>query len=593
MEIMRRSQLQYHIDSLFMGVQRNIGRLLVWVMVLGTTLSFTSCLKENPKDQLDEDAIYGSASEIFTNAVASLYNYIGGANESEGIQGTCRGIYDYNTLTTDEAIIPIRGGDWYDGGLWNAMYQHKWTADDEPLYDTWKYIYKVIVLANKSLDIIDAKSSLLTTNQKDQFKAEVRAVRALMYYEAMDMFGRIPVVLSSEESAIYSSALDISYSSQSERSETFRFIFSELQAVLPYLPDEHSNKEGNYYGRITQPVVNFLLAKLALNAEIYMYDDWTKGYDKRPKGKDIFFVVEPASGATTLNSGKFVEKQSKRLNAWETCIYYCDKLAEEGYVLEEDDAFNFSTHNETSKENIFTIPMDKNIYTNQFHYLFRSYHYTHGGALGWGSENGTCATISTMKANHYGEADEDTRCKMNFVAGIVKVDGKELLMDNGKPLEYQPFEVMQNLTNSKYIKTAGARMAKYEVDRTSYMDGKLQSNDIVLFRYADVLLMKAEAKVRNGEDGSTELNQIRARVGMPSRPATLANILEERLLELVWEGWRRQDLIRFGKFTGAYDLRTPLKGEKSGYTTVFPIPQKCIDLNKRLEQNKGYLLSHN
>jgi len=213
--------------------------------------------------------------------------------------------------------------------------------------------------------------------------------------------------------------------------------------------------------------------------------------------------------------------------------------------------------------------------------------------LGWGSENGTCATISTMKANHYGEADEDTRCKMNFVAGIVKVDGKELLMDNGKPLEYQPFEVMQNLTNSKYIKTAGARMAKYEVDRTSYMDGKLQSNDIVLFRYADVLLMKAEAKVRNGEDGSTELNQIRARVGMPSRPATLANILEERLLELVWEGWRRQDLIRFGKFTGAYDLRTPLKGEKSGYTTVFPIPQKCIDLNKRLEQNKGYLLSHN
>lgn len=150
------------------------------LLILIATLSFTSCLKENPKDQLDEDAIYGSASEIYTNAVASLYNYIGGANESEGIQGTCRGIYDYNTLTTDEAIIPIRGGDWYDGGLWNAMYQHKWTADDESLYDTWKYVYKVIVLANKSLDIIDAKSSLLTTNQKDQFKAEVRAVRALI-----------------------------------------------------------------------------------------------------------------------------------------------------------------------------------------------------------------------------------------------------------------------------------------------------------------------------------------------------------------------------------------------------------------------------
>lgn len=547
-----------------------------FLFLLLAALSMTSCLDEHPKDQLDEDAIYGSASDIYINAVASLYNYIGGANESEGIQGTCRGIYDYNTLTTDEAMIPIRGGDWYDGGLWNAMYQHRWTADDQSLYDTWKYIYKVIVLANKSLDIISSKSGLLSAAQQQEYRAEVRAIRAMFYYYAMDMFGRVPLALSTDEQR-YSSL----FQGQTDRSSVFHFVFQELQQVLPFLPDQHSNKEGNYYGRITQPVVNFLLAKLALNAEIYMYDDWTQGYANRPKGSDIHFSV-PAAEASSHDG-------DKELNAWETCIYYCDKLAEEGYVLESDDAFNFSTHNETSKENIFTIPMDKNIYTNQFHYLFRSYHYTHGGVLGWGSENGTCATISTMKANHYGEDDEDARCKMNFVAGVVKVDGHELLMDNGKPLEYQPFEVAQNLTNSKFVKTAGARMAKYEVDRTSYMDGKLQSNDIVLFRYADALLMKAEAKVRNGENGDEELNRIRARVGMPYRKATLDNILEERLLELVWEGWRRQDLIRFGKFTCAYDLRTPLQGESSGYTTVFPIPQKCIDLNSELVQNKGYV----
>lgn len=552
-----------------------------FLFLLLAALSMTSCLDEHPKDQLDEDAIYGSASDIYINGVASLYNYIGGANESEGIQGTCRGIYDYNTLTTDEAMIPIRGGDWYDGGLWNAMYQHRWSADDQSLYDTWKYLYKVIVLANKSLDIISNKSALLSAAQQEEYRAEIRVIRAAMfYYYAMDMFGRVPLVLSSAEQ-LHSSL----FQGQTDRSSIFQFVFQELQQVLPSLPDQHSNKEGNYYGRITQPVVNFLLAKLALNAEIYMYDDWTQGYASRPKGSDIHFSV-PASDASLRNGDKV---DCRKLNAWETCIYYCDKLAEEGYVLESDDSFNFSTHNETSKENIFTIPMDKNIYTNQFHYLFRSYHYTHGGVLGWGSENGTCATISTMKANHYGEADEDARCKMNFVAGVVKVDGHELLMDNGKPLEYQPFEVAQNLTNSKFVKTAGARMAKYEVDRTSYMDGKLQSNDIVLFRYADALLMKAEAKVRNGENGDEELNRIRARVGMPYRKATLDNILEERLLELVWEGWRRQDLIRFGKFTGAYDLRTPLQGESSGYTTVFPIPQKCIDLNSELVQNKGYV----
>ena len=547
--------------------------------VLMAVLALTSCLNEHPKDQLNEDAIYGSASDIYINAVASLYNYIGGTNESEGIQGTCRGIYDYNTLTTDEAMIPIRGGDWYDGGLWNAMYQHRWSADDQSLYDTWKYLYKVIVLANKSLDIISNKSALLSAAQQEEYRAEIRAIRAMFYYYAMDMFGRVPLVLSSAEQ-LHSSL----FQGQTDRSSIFQFVFQELQQVLPSLPDQHSNKEGNYYGRITQPVVNFLLAKLALNAEIYMYDDWTQGYASRPKGSVIHFSV-PASDASLRNGDKV---DCRKLNAWETCIYYCDKLEKEGYDLESDDSFNFSTHNETSKENIFTIPMDKNIYTNQFHYLFRSYHYTHGGALGWGSENGTCATISTMKANRYGEADEDTRCRMNFVAGVVEVDGEKLLMDNGKPLEYQPFEVAQNLTNSKYIKTAGARMAKYEVDRTSYMDGKLQSNDIVLFRYADVLLMKAEAKVRNGGEGNVELNRIRSRVGMPNRQATLDNILEERLLELVWEGWRRQDLIRFGKFTAAYDLRIPLAGESSGYTTVFPIPKKCMELNKKLVQNKGY-----
>ena len=75
---------------------------------------------------------------------------------------------------------------------------------------------------------------------------------------------------------------------------------------------------------------------------------------------------------------------------------------------------------------------------------------------------------------------------------------------------------------------------------------------------------------------------------MPHREATLDNILEERLLELVWEGHRRQDLIRFGRYHKAYDQRMALPNEGNGFTTVFPIPQKSIDLNPNLKQNKGY-----
>ena len=531
------------------------------ILMVALATMMTSCLTEDTRDQLYEEDIYNNANNIYINAVAVLYNYIGGSADSEGLQGTCRGIYDYNTLTTDEAMIPIRGGDWYDGGLWTNMYQHKWSPNDLPLYNTWKYLYKVVVLSNKSLHIIDKYSHCLTEEQRVAYEAEVRALRALFYYYIMDMYGRVPIVTSYEQPQD-----DVV---QSERSEVFRFIVNELQEVAELLPNERSNKMGNYYGRVTRPVAHFLLAKLALNAEIYCDDNWTDGVPRN--GKEIFFTVD-----------------GERLNAWQTCIKYCDKLAEVGYVLESDYGYNFAVHNENSNENIFTIPLDKNLYAAQFWYLFRSRHYNHGGALGGSSENGTSANISTVLAYGYGTDEEDARFIKNFYAGVVEVDGKPVMMDNGEPLEYFPLELKLNLTGSPYVKTAGARMAKYEVDRTSHSDGRQPDNDIVLFRYADAMLMKAEAKVRNGEDGSLELNEVRNRVGMPYREATLENILEERLLELVWEGWRRQDMVRFGVYHKSYDQRVQLADEKNGYTTVFPIPQISIDLNPKLKQNVGY-----
>lgn len=535
--------------------------IIKYILAAPLMLCFSSCLDEHPKDQLDQEAIYNNADNIYKNAVASLYNYIGSNQESEGLQGTCRGIYDYNTLTTDEAMNPIRGGDWYDGGLWENMYQHKWNANDINLYNVWKYLFKVIVISNQSLSIIDSHQTLLSAEQTRDFTAEVRAVRALFYYYAMDMFGRVPIVTSYD--------VKLEQVTQSERSEVFKFIVDELQDVAPQLADEHSNKEGNYYGRVTRPVANFLLAKLALNAEIYTDDNWTDG--KRQDGKSIYFNVN-----------------GEKKNAWETCIWYCEQLRQEGYELESDYASNFAVHNENSKENIFTIPLDKNLYLNEYHYHYRSRHYKHGGAYGGSSENGTCATVSTVKAFGYGTDNVDNRFKINFYADTVLVDGKKIYLDNGKPLVYMPLELKLNLSDSPYKQTAGARVGKYEVDRTAYSDGRQVDNDIVLFRYGDALLMEAEAKVRNGEDGSIELNAIRDRVGMPHVEANLDNILKERLLELVWEGWRRQDLIRFGKYTKAYDQRTPLEKESTGFTTVFPIPQRCLDLNKKLKQNPSY-----
>ena len=529
--------------------------------VLALSLSLMSCLDETPKDQIPETEIYDSANSLYVNAVASLYNYIGAHEEGEGLQGTCRGIYDYNTLTTDEAIIPIRGGNWYDGGLWENMYNHTWTATDTDLYNVWKYLYKVIVLSTKSLETIEKHKALLTEQQRVDYSAEVRAVRAMYYYYAMDMFGRIPILQSSTQKTA-----DIR---QSNRSDVFWYVVKELQDVAPLLANEHSNLQGNYYGRVTRPVAWFLLAKLSLNAEVYTDDDWTDS--SRPDGKTIMFDIE-----------------GNKKNAWQTCVHYCDLITAAGYTLEADYTKNFAVHNEGSSENIFTIPLDKNLYLNEFHYLFRSRHYAHGGAYSGASENGTCATLHTMAVNGFGTETPDARLDMNFYTGKVEVDGKYVTLDDSTPLEYKPLAVEKNLTASPYLETAGARMKKYEVDRTAYSDGRMPNNDIVLYRYADVLLMKSEAKVRNGESGDEEMNAVRSRVGMPSLSATLDNILNERLLELVWEGWRRQDMIRFGTYCKQYDIHTPSEADKKGYTTVFPIPEKAHELNPNLKQNPGY-----
>lgn len=530
-------------------------------LLLFTTFMFASCLDESPKSSLDDQQVYTSAKDVYLNTVANLYNYIGGDADSQGLQGTYKGVYDYNTFTTDEAMIPIRGGDWYDGGFWENLYLHRWKADDAALYETWKYLYKVVVFSNEALSTIDKHKHLLTDDQYKHYQAEARAVRSLYYFYLMDMFGNIPLATTINE--------NVENNEQKSRPEVYKFIVKELQETEPLLPEGHSNQEGIYYGRVTRSVANFLLAKLMLNAEVYSDSDWTD--NQQPDGSQIMFNID-----------------GQQLNAWQACKVYCDKVTADGFNLSADYLSNFTVHNETSMENIFVIPMDKLIYRNQFQYLFRSRHYAHGGAVGTSSENGACATVSTVRTFGYGSSNVDKRYAYNFYSDTVRVDGKIVRLENGNPLIYHPLAAEINLTNSPYIKTAGARMAKYEVDRNAYNDGKSPDNDIVLFRYADVLLMKAEAEVRNGENGDAEMNKVRSRSGMGNKSATLDNILSERLMELMWEGWRRNDLIRFGRFHQSYDQRTAPQSEADRHTIVFPIPSRILELNKNMKQNKGY-----
>lgn len=499
-------------------------------LILAALIVLPSCsfLDEDIRDQKSREELVTSDATVYLSTLGNLYSMIGGSSDSQGLAGTYRGVYDLNTFTTDEAIIPTRSGDWYDGGLWQRMYLHTWGDDEGPFKDTWDYLYKVVMLSNEAIEELAGYPD---------WQKEARAVRAMYYYYLMDLWGRIPVVTST--------ATSLDDVKQSSREEVFRFVVSELEAVAPDLAEERSNLQGTYYGRITKPVAWFLLAKLYLNAPVY---------------------GEAEHYAEVLR--------------------YCSLLTEAGYSLAEDYASNFAIHNETSVENIFTIPMDKHLFSAQNQYLFRSRHYDHAAAIGFTGENGSSATLEVLEACGFGKEDEDPRLDINYWTGIpTDLSGKPI------DLEYKPLEIALDLSGSTFEKYAGARMRKYEIDPTAMKDGKLMDNDWVLFRYADVVLMEAEALLRTGDASAAlgKVNMVRSRAGAaPLTAITLDDLLDERLREFAWEGLRRQDMVRFGVFGDSWSFRNSLPGESTGYTNVFPIPSDVLTLNPNLTQNPGY-----
>ena len=136
------------------------------------TVGLSSCdafLEENPKDQITEEQAYQNSTLLYLNTVASLYTEVGDNGGGSGLQGTDRGLYDLNTFTTDEAVLPTRGGDWYDGGLWQDVFLHKWGTKNDLVKGSWDYLYRVIAQANKSLDKLNEifESKLIYINNND------------------------------------------------------------------------------------------------------------------------------------------------------------------------------------------------------------------------------------------------------------------------------------------------------------------------------------------------------------------------------------------------------------------------------------------
>ena len=569
---------------------------IIGSMLLSSILLASCSLDETPRSKFSEEEAFSTPKLVYVNTVANVYSSIG-----NGLYGSDGGsVHTFQEFSSDASMIPGRQGDWVDGGAWQNIFLHNFESSVSKYNDVWNNLYRVIGLANSSIDRLN--KYLGEHPEYADYVYELRALRAVYYYYVMDLFGQVPLVVSSEVSA--------NEVEQSNRSDVFKFVTSELAECIPHLSDSKSQNEGEYYGRITKAVAYMCMAKCAINAPVYTIDDTT------PTSYSAFVGTDKSGKATVSEEqGKTVSEMGKNINitldgetrnAWETAAYCADQIASLGYRLQPSYADNFIVANQNSVENIWTRPNDCVNYKIEDYNIVRTLHYNHGGAIGYQGWNGACSSKQQMLVYGYGTANPDPRLKLNFYTDKDYMEETGKAVEDGatdKPLEYMPLAVKVDFSaadDPHAMKCAGARMKKYEFDKSTTQQYSF-NNDLVIWRYADALLLKAEAEYRMGNkaEALTIVNEVRARVAAtPRTELTLNDILDERMLELAWEGVRRPDQIRFCTFTEPTADR--FKGvthnasagdyndDTQGYTMVYPIPYAVLNLNKKLNQNPGY-----
>jgi starch-binding outer membrane protein, SusD/RagB family len=532
---------------------------------VGVTFFTFSCTN------LDEELYDRVTPDNFFQTEQELISGLGAAYSSFGGLGNHSNLWSTNELVSDELIITTKGGDWFDGGVLQQLHLHSFTPDNGFFNNTWGQLYGGVSTANRLLAQFEELKAGGNTSA-DAIIAELRAIRALWYYWIMDGFGRGPLVIDFNDTEVKGA---------STRQELYNFVESELNAVIPVLPDA---KDASTYGRMTKWAALAIRAKLYLNAEVYTgTQQWAKA---------------AADAQTIIAGGKF--------------------------NLESTYKDNFAVSNAGSNENIFVYAYDK-VFAQGFNWPMMTLHYAsqnifkltdqpwNGYSVVEEFYNSYSDPVTNpgpqgpvwkglaVDANNDGVADDmgtqDARLS-NFLVGPQYLPSGAKATDPAfeGPGTAQPDPDGINLNFTPRInelgpnawRQGGARIGKYayEVGGTANM-----SNDFVILRYADVLLIRAEALARlNGyadAEALTLVNQIRTRAKVdPFVTLDADKLFAERGREMFAEMSRRQDMLRFGKFGAKYGFKP--NADASTKYQLFPIPKQQLDANAKLTQNPGY-----
>jgi len=497
--------------------------LLLFLMVM--TFSCTK-LDESFRSELQESSSGNvTAAQLLINA----YNSVNLLQVGD--------IWHTMEQTSDEVIAPTRGPDWDDNGQWRVLHTHTWNADQGQIRGAF----------NGLLSAQFAASNVLQFSPSAQQAAEARFLRALTMFFVLDGWDQVPYREDLTNYKILPKTL--------KGQEALNFIISELNAIIPTLPT------GGQAFVANKNAARALLMKIYLNKGVYTN-----------------------RAAPTFSAADMAQ-----------VITLADQIT--GYSLTAPFFDNFAPQNDVrSTENIFTLfnkAGDRGGNVRGAVFSVSHYNMNPGGWNGFATLSdfydkfqATDQRRGIVYRYPGGLPNTGNRINVGFLVGqqYNLTTDVPLLDRKGKPLAFTR-EVKLRETDENTLEATGIRVIKYPYDYATSGDQK--ENDWVVFRYADVLLMKAEAQLRSANAGGalTIVNQIRALRGATPLAAVAApDMLDERGREMYWEGWRRQDQIRFGQFLRAWQQKPASEAKY----LLFPIPNNQLSVNPNLTQNPGY-----
>lgn len=537
-----------------------LNRLFISAGLLAMTLTGCTDLDMSPNSQYTEDPSQNSGVDpmiVVEAKMADVYYHLAGTLGRRYMEAQC--------LASDEFTSLAFAGGYYDSGTYAHQALHCSSPNDASIgwYDD---VTAGITKANTILEELGSGASA-------QMKAPARAIRAYYTWILMDNYGDTPILdkVQAEGSVV----------PRSPRKEVAEWIESELNDIIPALTDDVTE---NTYGKPTKWMAEALLAKLYINWPVYTAES-----------------VDQYDAATTANP---------KLDA---CIAACDDIINSGKfnLGSVDYLHKFSYDNSWKVEDfIYAIPYDAinrqgmqyarpRTFKDMKNLLPNVYGSTDKFTQSFGGN-----MVVTPEFAKLFSLDGDIR-NLSILRGDVYVRDPKTLRPTTEPFMYKGNQVhfTENITLAKKDNTIevgndanayqqGCHSIKWFTTPADYNNGRNQSNDLPIFRYADVLLMKAEALTRQGSSGAKALvNQIRSYAGAPTiaNEPTLQEIYDERGREFFDENWRRNDMIRFGHYEDEFfpHYKDFPDASFDKRHRIFPVPQNTINLNG-WEQNPGY-----